>query len=63
MENGEIPFLTTSAKTAVNVEEAFAKAVDAWCALEAHKQPIYTAETVDLTKTTTNHSPKALCCS
>ncbi|XP_033227348.1 ras-related protein Rab-9A-like [Belonocnema kinseyi] len=59
-ENGNLPFVETSAKTAKNVEEAFGSAVAAWIKLEAKMERPLLTDTVDLSK---QQSPqRASCC-
>ena len=59
-ENGNLPFVETSAKTAKNVEEAFSEAVAAWAKLEAKMERPDVTDTVDLSK---QQSPqRASCC-
>lgn len=58
-ENGDLPLVETSAKTAINVQEAFEAAVASWVKLEAKiERPIVT-DTVDLSK---QQSPQRTSC-
>lgn len=58
-ENGNLPLVETSAKTAINVQEAFEAAVASWVKLEAKiERPIVT-DTVDLSK---QQSPQRTSC-
>uniref|UniRef100_A0A1B6FRU5 Uncharacterized protein n=1 Tax=Cuerna arida TaxID=1464854 RepID=A0A1B6FRU5_9HEMI len=64
-ENGEVPMIETSAKDAINVDTAFAMAVERWNKLEEflEKSNNYCGDTVDLR----NHhgakvNKKAGCC-
>lgn len=59
LENGELPLIETSAKTAINVQEAFEAAVASWVKIEAKiERPIIT-DTVDLSK---QQSPQRTSC-
>ncbi|XP_046669986.1 ras-related protein Rab-9A-like isoform X2 [Homalodisca vitripennis] len=56
-ENGEVPMIETSAKDAINVDIAFAMAVERWNKLEEflEKSNNYCSDTVDLRN---HHGPK-----
>ena len=59
-ENGNPPFVETSAKTAANVELAFNIAVKHWAKLEANLDKPYVGETIDLRQTSSQR--RYSCC-
>lgn len=61
-ENGALPHVETSAKEAINVEEAFIMAVKAWSSLEAKQERLYSTDTVDLSRHENKGNSKANCC-
>lgn len=61
-ENGALPHVETSAKEAINVEEAFIMAVKAWSSLEAKQERLYSTDTVDLSKHDNKTNNKSNCC-
>ena len=58
-ENGNLPLVETSAKTATNVEKAFEAAVAAWTKLDAKMERPVITDTVDLSK---QQSPQRVSC-
>ncbi|KAL0275896.1 UNVERIFIED_CONTAM: hypothetical protein PYX00_003616 [Menopon gallinae] len=62
-ENGDIPNIETSAKDAINVEEAFTMAVKAWASLEEKQEKIYSTDTVNLNSHNSVGASRSGCCS
>lgn len=61
-ENGGIPNIETSAKDAMNVEEAFTMAVKAWANLEEKQEKIYSTDTVNLNSHNSIGASRSGCC-
>ncbi|KAF4533527.1 hypothetical protein B566_EDAN001012 [Ephemera danica] len=61
-EQGLSLHIETSAKTAVNVENVFALAVDTWAKLEAKMERQYVGETVNLRKQPACTEQRTSCC-
>lgn len=63
-ENGKIPFVETSAKDAINVEAAFAIAVESWSRLEESLERVdrYSGDTINLSRHN-RQTKRSSCCS
>ena len=60
--NGNLPYLETSAKDSTNVENAFVTAVNIWSSLEEKLEKMYDGDAVTLSQN--YESPKSVsCCS
>lgn len=60
-DNGELPYIETSAKDSTNVENAFVMAVKIWSSLEEKQEKMYDSDTVTLTSLR-DTSKSSTCC-